>query len=89
MWNKEQCDMDIQRVIRRYGFTQQQVADKMGITRVTLNRLIQGNPTMDTLQRVANAIGCEVSEFFAVSPSLDGKVMEIDGKRYLLSLLVD
>lgn len=56
--------MDIKNVIRKKGYTMEQVAEKMGITRITLSQSLSRNPTMNTLQRVADAIGCKVGEFF-------------------------
>ena len=57
--------MDIKRVIKEKGFTLEQTATKMGISRITLMQSLSGNPTVNTLQRVADAIGCRVVDFFA------------------------
>jgi len=56
--------MDIRSVIKQKGYTIEQVADKMGINRVTLMQNISRNPTISTLRRVADALGCKVSDFF-------------------------
>ena len=37
----------------------------MGINRVTLTNMVSGNPTYNTMVRVAEAIGCSVVDFFA------------------------
>ena len=37
----------------------------MGINRVTLTNMVSGNPTYNTMIRVAEAIGCSVVDFFA------------------------
>lgn len=58
--------MDIKGVIIKHGYTIQQVSDAMGVSRVTLSRTIGNNPTVNTLQRIADIIGCQVSEFFNV-----------------------
>ena len=57
--------MDIKRVIKEKGLTLEQTATKMGISRITLMQSLGGNPTVNTLQRVADAIGCSVVDFFA------------------------
>lgn len=57
--------MNIKKVIKEKGFTIEQVANSMGITRVTLSQTLGRNPTVDTLQRIANVIGCKVGDFFA------------------------
>lgn len=56
--------MDIKKVIKKRGYTIEDVAKKMGISRVTLSQNMSRNPTVGTLERIANAINCNVSEFF-------------------------
>lgn len=56
--------MDIKRVIKEKGFTINQVADLMGKNRVTLSQTISRNPTIETLQKIADTIGCNVGDFF-------------------------
>lgn len=45
--------------------TLQQVAEYMGVNRVSLSNSINGNPTIGTLEKVAAALGVEVVELFA------------------------
>ena len=40
----------------------QQVADELGITRDTLTRNINGNPTIETLEKIAKTLGVSVSD---------------------------
>lgn len=40
------------------------VAKKMCITRVTLAQNLSRNPTVGTLQKIADVIGCKVGDFF-------------------------
>lgn len=56
--------MDVKSVIKEKGWTQEKLADKMGITRVTLAQNLARNPTINTLQRIAGVIGCNVGDFF-------------------------
>ena len=37
----------------------------MGINRVTLSNIINGNPTLETLQKIANCLGVKIPELFA------------------------
>ena len=57
--------MNIKGVIREKGYTIEQVALKIGVSRVSLTQSLSKNPTVNTLQRVADAIGCRVVDFFA------------------------
>lgn len=63
--------MDVKSVIKKKGYTFEQVAEKMGITRITLTQNLGRNPTINTLQRVADAIGCKVGDFFVDDVSED------------------
>ena len=57
-------ELDINAVIQKYGLTKNEVAQRMGISRFTLNSHITKNPTVDILGRIAEAIGCHVTELF-------------------------
>ena len=57
--------MDIKRTIKANGLTVKEVAEKMGITPVGLSQHINGNPSVEVLERIAAAIGCNVGDFFA------------------------
>ncbi|WP_455641435.1 helix-turn-helix domain-containing protein [Parabacteroides sp.] len=54
----------IKEAIKRYGTSVNEVADKMGISRVTLSTHINGNPSTEILLRIADAIGCPVTDLF-------------------------
>ena len=44
------------------------LADKMGVARSTLaNTLSKGNPTIETLSKIADALGVEVTDLFEKS----------------------
>lgn len=65
--------MDIKKTIKDKGYTISLVAEKMGINRVTLTNMISGNPTYNTMSRVAEAIGCSVVDFFSDERTDDDK----------------
>ncbi|WP_221662030.1 helix-turn-helix domain-containing protein [Bacteroides faecis] len=54
----------IKEAMKRNGTSVNEVADKMGISRVTLSTHINGNPSTEILLRIADAIGCPVTELF-------------------------
>lgn len=56
--------MDIKKIIKDRGYTINQVADMMGKNRVTLFQTISRNPTVETLQKIADTIGCRDGDFF-------------------------
>lgn len=57
--------MDIKAVIKEKGYTIEQVAIKMGVTRVTLSQTLSGNPSLSTLRRIAEALDCTMGDFFS------------------------
>lgn len=57
--------MDIQATIKRKGFTQAKVADLIGMSTGSFSAMIRGNITISSLRRIADAIGCNVADFFA------------------------
>ena len=56
--------MDVKGIIKEKGWTIERVAAEMGISRVTLSQNLSRNPTVNTLQRIAKVIGCNVGDFF-------------------------
>lgn len=57
--------MDVKSTIKLHGQTIGEVAKSLGITRETLSRNLSNNPTIGTLRKVADVLGCPVVEFFA------------------------
>ena len=53
--------MRIKEVCKEKGITVSQLAEKMGIKQESLSRAINGNPTLETLERIANALEVDVS----------------------------
>lgn len=54
--------MRIKEVIKEKGLTVGVVAKRMGVVSPALSRVINGNPTVEMLERVAEAIGVSASD---------------------------
>jgi len=54
----------IKEVIKEKGLTIQALADQMGINRVNLSNSINGNPTVETLSKIASALNVPITELF-------------------------
>lgn len=54
----------IKSIIKQKGTTVQELADKMGISRVGLSQHINGNPSVEVLERIATALNVEIWELF-------------------------
>lgn len=59
--------LDIKRVIKEKGYTVTSLAEKIGMTQVSLSRIINGNPTVETLLKIAEALNVDVKELFVSS----------------------
>lgn len=58
-------DHRIKELIKDKGYTQQEFADKLEITRVGLSQLINGKPSYPTLEKIATALNVPMWQLFA------------------------
>lgn len=61
--------LSVKEVCKEKGLTIQDLADKMEMKRESLSRAINGNPTLETLEKIANALGVDITELFGPSSS--------------------
>lgn len=56
----------IKETLKKIGLTQNELAERLGINRVSLSRLLsdKNDMRMSTIKKIADAIGCDVTEFF-------------------------
>lgn len=61
-------DLDLAKQVRKQaqlkGLMLQEIANKLGIAASNLSMMLHGNPTIGTLQKIADVIGCDVKDFF-------------------------
>lgn len=57
-------DYRIKEILKEKGMTMEQLAGMLDITRITLTRNINGNPTVDTLNKIAVALGVPFTDLF-------------------------
>lgn len=55
----------IREILKEKGITQEELAQMIGVTRSSLIKTIDGNPTIETLQKIADALDVTVPELFA------------------------
>ena len=54
----------IRDIAKSKGLTMQQLAEKINIAATSLSRSLSSNPTLETLQKIADALGVHISELF-------------------------
>lgn len=70
-------------ILRERGLSQRDLAGKMGVAEISLSRSINGNPNMDTLIKIAEALGVEMGELFSAK-SKDVIICPKCGSRFKL-----
>ena len=57
-------NLRVKEICKEKGITIQELADNMEMKRESLSRAINGNPTLETLEKIASALGLNISELF-------------------------
>lgn len=57
----------IKEILKEKGITQQELANRLGVTRISIVKTLAGNPSEETLERIANALDVPTWQLF-VSP---------------------
>lgn len=55
----------IKEILKEKGITQQEFADMLGITRISVVKTLAGNPSQETLEKMANALNVPMWQLFA------------------------
>lgn len=66
----------IKELIKEKGYTQQSLAEKLGMTRVGLTQLVNGKPSYPTLEKIAEALGVEMWELFKSKSEIVEEIAE-------------
>lgn len=54
----------IKELLKERNMTQKELAQKIGVSAVSLNRYLTGNTSVSSLEKIAEALGVEISELF-------------------------
>ena len=55
----------IKELLKKKGFTQQEFADKLGVTRIAVVKMLAGNPSQSALEKIATALDVPMWQLFA------------------------
>lgn len=73
-------DLRIKDICKEKKITQKDLAVQLGITNIGLSQQVNGNPTVETLQKIATALNVEVWELFTSSANTNELTALIDYK---------
>ena len=65
-------------ICKQAGITQKELAERIGLSAVGLSKAINGNPTKDTLEKIASALNVKITELFEEPTNINGYI-ELDG----------
>ena len=69
-------DHRIKELIKEKGYTQQELAEKLGMSRVGLTQLVNSKPSYPTLEKIAEALGVEMWELFKSKTEIVEEIAE-------------
>ena len=84
--------LKIKETLKQRGLTQNELAERLGINRVSLSRLLSDKNDMriSTIQKIADAIGCDVAEFFSPAETADHNTITCQhcGEKLVINLSI-
>ena len=57
----------VKEILKAKGVSQKKLAESIGVAEISLSRSINGNPSLDTLEKIASALEVPVSDLFEQS----------------------
>ena len=68
----------IKEILKEKDLTINDLAGEMGINRVTLSNIIKGNPTIETLSKIAHSLNVSIRELFCEEEENMSKIFRFD-----------
>ena len=81
----------IKEILKLRGMSMMDLAERLGINRVNLSSSINGNPTIATLEKIANILQVDLAELFA-KPVVENVVtgyLEYNGEIHKIESISD
>ncbi len=70
----------IKEILKEKKLTQIDLAKELGVTKMGVNKLINGNPTVETLQKIATILEVDVKDLFVSTKEKETIYVEREGK---------
>ncbi|VBB48204.1 DNA-binding helix-turn-helix protein [uncultured Paludibacter sp.] len=68
-------ELRIKEICKEKGITIGELAEKIGMMRESLSRTINGNPTLESLEKISNALDVPITELFAQKQPIFGVII--------------
>ena len=72
--------IDILRTMRAHGLMAKDVAERLNITTVAMSQQMTGNPRLETLRKIADAIGYNIRDFFYIVDENGNDIEPLEGQ---------
>lgn len=82
-------NLRVKEILKERGLTQKQLADMIDIAEISLSRSINGNPTLDTLQKIASALDVDIIELFTHTTNSTNGYIEHNGEIHKINSIED
>lgn len=79
----------IKEVCQMRNTTQKELAEKLGVSKVTLSRASNGNTSLPLLEKIADALEIDISELFTPSSGSIIGVIRIKDTNYNINSVAD
>ena len=64
--NKPKVNLLIRKIMKKKGVTMEALAERLGVTKGAVSGKLGGNITLNALYDIAQALDCEIADFFPV-----------------------
>ena len=79
-------ELRVKSICKEKGLLMEELANKLGVARVNLTKTINGNPTIGTLEKIAEALGVPFLDLFEKKENSEANgYVELDGVIYKIT----
>lgn len=80
-------NLRVKDLCKQQGITLSDLADRMNMKRESLSRAINGNPTLESLEKIAKALEVDITELFTVANDELYGIIIYKGEHYRIDSL--
>lgn len=81
------ANLRVKEICKEKGITQKALAELMGVAEVSLSRSIKGNPSLETLEKIANALEVDIIELFSARENVVYGFIRVNGITHTINSL--